>query len=67
MTKPNYLNELMKRHKKIEVALHEAQMHPSVDQLEIRALKQQKLILKDEIERARRAMTVSHLGIIQAA
>lgn len=66
MTTQSHIKELVKRHKKIEDALRIALMHPSVDPLEIRALKQQKLMLKDEITRLERLETMGDTVAVAA-
>jgi hypothetical protein len=51
MSLASHLAELQKKHGDLERQLHDALMHPSVDSLEIAALKRRKLAIKDEIER----------------
>lgn len=53
MSLANHLDELQRRHGDIERELDEALLHPSVDDLEIVALKRRKLAIKDEIEKLR--------------
>lgn len=48
-----HLVELERKHKILENELHEALVHPSVDDLHIVELKRRKLMVKDEIERLR--------------
>jgi hypothetical protein len=48
-----HLVELERKHKILESELHEALVHPSVDDLHIVELKRRKLMVKDEIERLR--------------
>jgi hypothetical protein len=48
-----HLAELERKHESLENELHEALMHPSVDDLQIAELKRRKLQVKDEIERLR--------------
>ena len=48
-----HLAELERKHKTLENELHDAQLHPSTDDLRIVELKRKKLFLKDEIERLR--------------
>jgi len=48
-----HLVELERKHKILENELHEALVHPSVDDLKICELKRRKLMVKDEIERLR--------------
>lgn len=51
MSLANHLEELQRKHGDIEREIDEAMLHPSVDDLEIAALKRRKLALKDEIEK----------------
>ncbi|QOZ28715.1 MULTISPECIES: YdcH family protein [Bradyrhizobium] len=46
-----HLVELERKHKILENELHEALVHPSVDDLHICELKRRKLMVKDQIER----------------
>lgn len=46
-----HLVELERKHKLLENELHEALLHLSTDDLEIRELKRRKLMVKDQIER----------------
>ena len=46
-----HLAELQKRHRALEAEINEARLHPSVDDLQIVALKRRKLSVKDEIAR----------------
>ncbi|HEX7920669.1 MULTISPECIES: YdcH family protein [Bradyrhizobium] len=48
-----HLVELERKHKILENELHEALVHPSVDDLHICELKRRKLMVKDQIERLR--------------
>ena len=48
-----HLVELERKHKILENELHEALVHPSVDDLHICELKRRNLMVKDEIERLR--------------
>jgi hypothetical protein len=48
-----HLAELERKHESLENELHEALMHPSVDDLQVAELKRRKLQVKDEIERLR--------------
>ena len=51
MSLANHLEELQRKHGDIERELDEAMLHPSVDDLEIAALKRRKLAIKDEMEK----------------
>ena len=53
MALQSHLAELEKRHEAIDIEIHAAQMHPSVDYLEVVELKRKKLRLKEEISRLR--------------
>jgi len=53
MSLGNHLDELKRKHGEIERALDEAMTHPSIDDLELSALKRRKLLLKDEMEKLR--------------
>jgi len=46
-----HLAELERRHQTLEAEIAEARTHPSIDNLQIVALKRRKLLLKDEIVR----------------
>jgi hypothetical protein len=46
-----HLAELERRHRALEAEINEAQAHPSIDDLQIVALKRRKLRVKDEIAR----------------
>lgn len=58
MSLASHLAELQKRHSDMEKQIDEAQASPSVDDIEIVALKRRKLALKDQIQR----LTASHAG-----
>jgi hypothetical protein len=49
-----HLAELAERHRALEERIDQAVTRPSADDIEIRRMKQEKLRLKDEIERLRR-------------
>ena len=46
-----HLAELERRHQALEAEINEARAHPSIDDLQIVALKRRKLLVKDEIAR----------------
>ena len=46
-----HLAELERRHRALEAEINEARAHPSIDDLQIVALKRRKLLVKDEIAR----------------
>ena len=50
-----HLAELERKHAALENQIHDALMHPSVDDIVIVELKRRKLMVKDEIERLRSA------------
>jgi hypothetical protein len=45
----SHLAELVKKHGDIDRKIEEAKLHPSIDDLELAALKRRKLMLKDQI------------------
>lgn len=49
-----HLAELAEKHRALEERIHQAVASPGSDDVEIRRLKQEKLKLKDEMERLRR-------------
>lgn len=49
MSLQTHLQELEKKHKALEDAIHEAMASPSSDDLEVAEMKRKKLLLKDEI------------------
>jgi hypothetical protein len=51
MTMEAHLAELERRHRALEAEINEARAHPSIDDLQIVALKRRKLLVKDEIAR----------------
>lgn len=51
MSLSSHLQELRKKHEHLSMEVEEAQRSPSFDDLQITALKKQKLKLKEEIER----------------
>ncbi len=51
MSLSSHLSELKKKHQLLDTQVEEAQRSPSIDGLQIAALKKQKLKLKEEIER----------------
>ena len=53
MALQSHLAELEKRHEVLESEIHQALMHPSVDDLAVVELKRKKLRLKEEIARLR--------------
>ena len=52
MSLESHVVELQKKHENLAKMIEEAQRAPSVDHLQISALKRQKLHLKEEISRA---------------
>ena len=55
MAMSSHLVELAEKHRLLEQRIQEAVTSPGSDDAEIRRLKQEKLKLKDEIERLRKA------------
>jgi hypothetical protein len=51
MSIETHLAELQRRHRALEAEINEARAHPSIDDLQIVALKRRKLLVKDEIAR----------------
>ncbi|MFC3117613.1 YdcH family protein [Jhaorihella thermophila] len=51
MSVSSHLEELKRKHESLDHQVEELQRSPGVDDLEIAALKKQKLKLKEEIER----------------
>ena len=51
-----HIRELESRHRKLEDQIADMMNHPSVDDLEIKKLKLEKLHLKEEIERLRKQL-----------
>lgn len=51
MSLSGHLQELKRKHQHLSDAVEAAQRSPGVDELEIRAMKKQKLQIKEEIER----------------
>ena len=57
MSLASHLDELKRKHADIEREIDEAKLHPSVDDLEIIALKRRKLAIKEELEKVRSKVT----------
>lgn len=58
MSVESHLAELQKRHGDIDAQLDQAKLHPSIDELEIAALKRRKLMIKDEMEKLKAAANI---------
>ena len=54
-----HIRELEARHQKLEEQIDELMAHPSVDDLEIKKLKLEKLHLKEEIERLKKELSAA--------
>jgi hypothetical protein len=54
MTMTSHLAELAEKHRALEIKINQASGSPGSDDIEVRRWKQEKLKLKDEIERLRR-------------
>ena len=54
-----HLKKLQQKHRELEEKIHEEYKHPSGDDLLVRRLKEEKLHLREEIERLSRAVAVS--------
>ena len=52
MSSVAHLEALKEKHSALEAAIHQEKIHPYPDEDTITNLKKQKLLLKDEIERA---------------
>ena len=52
-----HIRELEAKHQRLEEQIDELMAHPSVDDLEIKKLKLEKLHLKEEIERLRKQLS----------
>ena len=48
-----HLEQLVRKHGELEAKIHDMQLHPSTDTLDLASLKRKKLKLKEEIERMR--------------
>lgn len=51
MSLSSHLQELRKKHQHLSEEVEEAQRHPAFDEFQLKALKKQKLRIKEEIER----------------
>ena len=51
MSVQTHLDQLRQKHEALDIKIKEEQRHPGADDLEISALKRQKLYLKEEITR----------------
>ncbi|MEM7719278.1 MAG: DUF465 domain-containing protein [Pseudomonadota bacterium] len=51
MSLSSHIQELRKKHDHLSMEVEEAQRSPAMDDLEVTALKKQKLKIKEEIER----------------
>ena len=58
MSIESHLAELERRHEALARQIDQTLNHPSADPLELKALKQRKLQLKDEIARLRESSTL---------
>jgi hypothetical protein len=57
MSLASHLEELQRRHGELEREIDNAMSHPSIDDLEVAALKRRKLAIKDEIEKLKASPT----------
>ena len=55
MSLQGHLSELERRHEAIEREIQKEKLHPAISELKIAELKRKKLLLKDEIERLKKA------------
>ncbi|MFN4011808.1 YdcH family protein [Pannonibacter sp.] len=58
MSMQSHISELERRHAALEREIETAQLHPSVDTLEVAEMKRRKLRLKDEIQKLRGGETM---------
>lgn len=56
MSLNSHLSELERRHAALEKELKTAAQHMSLDNLELRELKRQKLMIRDEISRLKKSV-----------
>jgi hypothetical protein len=59
MALESHLAELERKHRSLEVELHDAKLHPSLDDLKVAELKRQKLRLRDEIHKLKEKVTTT--------
>jgi len=52
MSMASHVESLKRKHQKLETEISETARHPGADQMEITALKREKLRLKDEIQKS---------------
>lgn len=52
MSMASHVESLKRKHQKLETEISEAARHPGANQMELTALKREKLRLKDEIEKS---------------
>ena len=57
MSVSSHLDQLRQKHEALKVRIREEERRPGVDHLEIVALKREKLLLKEQIERLSTAAT----------
>ena len=51
MSVSSHLDQLRQKHEALKIRIREEERRPAVDQFEIRAMKREKLHIKEEIER----------------
>jgi hypothetical protein len=56
MALQGHINELSEKHKKLEELIEIEMSHPDWNELRVTALKRQKLLIKDELERLRTSL-----------
>jgi hypothetical protein len=56
MALQGHIEELSEKHKKLEELIEIEMSHPDWNELRVSALKKQKLIIKDELERLRQSL-----------
>lgn len=54
MSQQAHLNELMNKHRRLDISIQNELSHPAHDPIKVKDLKRQKLKLKEEIEKLSR-------------
>lgn len=56
MVLQGHISELSDKHKKLEELIETEMSHPDWNEIRVSALKKQKLLIKDELERLRKSL-----------
>jgi hypothetical protein len=56
MAMQGHITELSEKHKKLEELIEIEMSHPDWNEIRVSALKKQKLLIKDELERLRKSL-----------